>query len=148
MILLFTQQFKKEERTNIEEKHIVYIYHRKLSRNGIISPLSHICSRICQDQNWSICCFLFFKAHSLCLVIIPSSINVFNNFISFFFWLWSFLFPDRLSPGSMHLHSMISLILSTVLVCLRCFFWFLFLFFSQPVLTEFVAIRNAFAKQV
>lgn len=60
---------------------------------------------------------------------------MFNELISFF-WLWSVL-PYRLTPGSMPLHSLISLVPAST-----CFAHL------QPVFTEFVAIRNAFAKQV
>lgn len=132
--LLNNLKRKKKDR-HWRATHCIYIT-TDYKEMELFPSLSHICSRICQDQKWPICCFLFSKGHTLCLVIVTSSINVFNELISFF-WLWSILLPYRLSPGSMQLHSLISLVPSST-----CFVHL------QPVFTEFVAIRNAFAKQV
>ena len=143
------------KRTDIEEIHIarvcvcvyiyihmyiyiyiciyIYIKPHRLLKNGIIAPLCHISTLGFVRIRLIHCCFLFSKGHTLCLVIVNSSINVFNKLISFFL-LWSILLPYRLSPVFIQLPS--------------CFYLFLHLCFVnlQPIFTEFVAIRNAFDK--
>lgn len=101
---------KKKQRTDTEELHIVYIPPQTIKKWNYF-PLCHITvvgfAKIRIDP-FAVC---FPKViHTLCLVIVNSSINVFNELISFF-RLWSVLLPSRLSPGSTQLHPLISFVL-------------------------------------
>lgn len=97
-----------------------------------IAPFCHISILGFSSSDWSIAVSCF-PSHTLCLVIVKSSINVFNKLILFFL-LWSILLPYRLSSVFIQQH--------------YCFYLFLHICFVnlQPDFTEVVAIRNAFDK--
>ena len=145
MILPFTQQLKKKKDRYWRDTHCVcvcvcvcvyiyihthiyvcvyiYIFHHRLLKNWIIATFCHISILGFAKFRLFHCCFLFSKGHTLCLVIVKSSINVFNKLISFFL-LWSILLPYRLSSVFIQLHSCFYLFLHLCFINLQTvFYW-------------------------
>ena len=101
----------------------ICIYISPQLKNGIIAPFCHISILGFAKFRLIHCCFLFSKGHTLCLVIVKSSINVFNKLISFFL-LWSILLPYRLSSVFIQLHSCFYLFLHLCFINLQpVFYW-------------------------